>query len=170
MEKGYFSVAVLAVVGVLLAAIAVGPFIVRAGTEASSVQPDNVAWIEANVVHGTPRPRAYALLRSRGLVAYNISFQKGKATGAGADARCDWSDLSSAAWPRSGERAPVQDGACAGPRPDLRAPERHPSVQVRVLGGTPSISCGTSTFVGITFDRRDRVDQIHVGRPIPVCD
>ena len=162
--------AVLAVVGVVLAAIAVGPFIVRVGTEASAVQPDNVGWIRANVVPGTPRAQAYTLLRSRGLVAYNLAFQKGEATGSGADARCDWSDPSSAAWPRAGQRAPLQDGACAGPRPDLRAPQRHPSVQVRVLGGTPSIACRTATNVGITFDRRDRVDEIHVGRPVPVCD
>lgn len=162
--------AVLAVVGVVLAAIAVGPFIVRIGSEASTAQPDNVAWIKAHVVPGTTRTATYALLRARGLVAYNLAFQKGKTIGSGADARCDWSDPSSAAWPRANQRAPMQEGACAGPRPDLRRPQQHPSVQVRVLGGTPSFACGTSTFIGITFDRRDRVDEIHVGRPIPVCD
>jgi hypothetical protein len=170
LDKGYFSVAVLAVIGVVLAAIAVGPFIVRVSTEAGAVQPDNVAWIRANVLPGTPRAQAYALLRARGLVAYNLAFQKGKPIGSGAEARCDWSDPSSAAWPSAGQRAPVQEGACAGPRPDLRSPQRHPSIQVRVLGGTPSIACGTSTYVGISFDRRDRVEEIHVGRPVPVCD
>lgn len=145
-----------------------------ASREASIGAAGQAKWISSHIVPGTSRKDAYAMLRSRGLTAYNWAYEKGKAIPAPSPdpknplvgAACDMSDWSSAAWPYQNEPLPKLEGACASGTPTK--PIRNPKADID-LDGEFSLFCGWSTEIIITFGNDDRVRRVHEGQPTQTC-
>lgn len=131
---------------------------------------DEAQWIVAKVARGMTRSQAYAVLRSRGLVAYNGYFDAGKSVeikGAPGHFYCDTSDHNGGAWPYANEPLPKSEGMCAEMRRGLRAPA-HPEASV-TLSGAFSIACGSDIYVTLTFDANDRISSVKSVGPTQTC-
>jgi len=147
--------------------LTLGDAIAKALTSASDQSAEYAAnqadWIRVHIVRGITRAAAYAMLKSRGVVAYNWMYVKGKPISL---VGCSTMDQSSGAWPYKNEPLPVQRGVCAENHPTK--PIVNPNAEIE-LDGAFNLGCSWKTQIVIKFDNHDRVTNVSIDKPLQGC-
>jgi hypothetical protein len=154
---------------------AVAQALQSASDQAAAFTASDADWIRAHIVPGMTRTAAYEMLKSKGLIAYNWAFVKGRAIPAPAapapaiGGGCDMSDASSGAWPYKGQPLPKQEGVCAQWSAD-HPPKSSANPEARLeLEGAFNLSCSWSTYIEIRFRDDDRVKDVQIDEPRSTC-
>jgi hypothetical protein len=142
-----------------------------AGDQAAADAAAKASWIRAQAVLGTKRADFYDLLRSKGYVAFNGAYVKGKpSSGSGRYALpgCSFPDGVGGEWPYQNEPIPIQEGGCKFG--DTKAPQRirNPNASVEFYGGF-NLGCGSITTVTVSFGEDDRVTKAIASKPVWSC-
>jgi hypothetical protein len=136
-----------------------------ASDQSAAFAADQSAWIQSQIAPGTTRDRAYAMLKSRGLVAYNPAFEQSRAIG---DSAClPPLDPNSGNWPYQNEPVPKNTGACALMNGETK-PMPNPDAMVK-LGGAFGLGCEEATLTTINFGADDRVSKVTIDKLSPSC-
>lgn len=132
---------------------AIAEAIKAASDQSAAYASAQMTWIKSQVLTGTPRPSVYAMLKSRGLVAYNPAFEEQRAVGNSACLPSD--DPSQGYWPYQNESPPKLTGLCASMHGE-QGMTPNPDAFVQIAGAF-GLGCGATLLITIKFDTNDRV-------------
>lgn len=110
-----------------------------------------IAWATSTLRPGMMRSRVYALLKQRGLVAFNTAYNPGTPLGTNG---CSFDDPKLGLWPTMDEQLPRRVGPCAmfGQPEQKKSPEAYISWDAGF-----TVACSTSTTLELDFDNTDKL-------------
>lgn len=120
-------------------------------TSQEETAKSDIAWITTTLRPGMMRSQVYALLKQRGLVAFNTAYNAGTPIGANG---CRFDDPKLGLWPTMNEEVPRRVGPCAmfGQPDQKKSPEAYISWNAGF-----TVACSTSTTLELDFDSTDRL-------------
>lgn len=129
-------------------------------TRAKSLR--DIAWVRKTIVVGTSRSTTYALLRKRGLTAFNATYIAGKPMGSNG---CSYENRAQGDWPTMNEPLP-KSGCPLDQRQRQFVP--NPSATINFDMGF-NIACGSEESLTLMFDLKDELTTIQDSGESQTC-
>jgi len=129
-------------------------------TRAKSIR--DIAWVKKTIVVGMTRSDAYALLKKRGLTAFNYMYVAGKPAGPNG---CSFDNDAQGDWPTMNEPLPAS-GCPSDTRPRQFVP--NPNATVDFSMGF-NIACGSDETLTLMFDLEDKLTQVQDSGETQTC-
>lgn len=148
-------------------------FVLRSDAEKKKSAED-LTWIEKNIRLRTARQDVYAMLKKRGLIAYNAAYNPGRpaqgsppTSGHPAFTGCDYSQtMAQSYWPYFNEPIPKGDGVCGSFQRTGFVP--NPTAYVDFSMGF-DMMCGMHKILTLRFDLHDRLSRMQQSRAGKTC-